>query len=308
MIGLYPDRGGYYMKIGFIGIGQMGKRMSRRILEVGNDLRIHDLNQAAGTFLIEKGAKWADTPKELARSCELIIASLPTPRDVEAVIYGENGLKAGWKKGDIFIDMSTNSPSTIRRIAEDARPLGVEVLDAPVSGGTTGAEKGTLAIMVGGDSATLEKVRPVLETMGQRIFPVGPVGCGNIAKLVNNLIALSTNSITIEGLILGVKAGIDPQVLFDILRVSTSNSWSLEQMQGTVFEGNFEPGFKLSLGRKDMSLALALGKDVGVPLPVATMVQQGLDATMEAGYSEKSVQAVILPLEARTGVKVRVSR
>ncbi len=296
------------MKIGFIGIGQMGRHMSRRILEAGNDLTVHDLRQEAAEFLLQKGAKWADSPRELAKSCELIFSSLPTPRDVEAVVYGEKGLKAGWKKGDIFIDMSTNSPETIRKIATDAQGLGVKVLDAPVSGGVTGAEKGTLAIMVGGDSAVLEKVRPILETMGKRIFPVGPVGCGNIAKLVNNLIALSTNSVTAEGFVLGVKAGIDPQVLFDILHVSTSNSWSLEQYPNTTFKGNFEPGFKLSLGRKDMGLALTLGKDVGVPLPVATVVQQGLDTTMEAGYAERSVEAVILPLEEKTGVKVRVNK
>jgi 2-hydroxymethylglutarate dehydrogenase len=300
--------GGLYMKIGFIGIGQMGKHMSRRILEGGYDLTINDLNKAAGAFLIEKGAKWANTPQVLAQSCEIIFMSLPTPKDVEDVVFGQNGLKSGWKRGDIVVDMSTNSPSTIRQISEDGRRSGVVVLDAPVSGGTTGAEKGTLAIMVGGDSVALERVRPILETLGKKIFPVGPVGCGNIAKLVNNLIALSTNAITAEGFVLGVKAGMDPRVLYDIIRVSTGNSWSLEQLPSTVFDGNFEPGFKLSLGRKDMGLALTLGKDSDVPLPIARVVQQVLDATMEAGYAEKSVQAVILPLEKKTGVKVRIPK
>jgi 3-hydroxyisobutyrate dehydrogenase-like beta-hydroxyacid dehydrogenase len=300
--------GGTPMRIGFIGIGQMGKHMSAHILEAGYELTVNDINKAAAAFLLENGAGWAESPREVAQSCAIVITSLPTPRDVEEVVYGKNGLKAGWKKGDIYVDMSTNSPSTIRRIAEDAQKMGVEVLDAPVSGGTGGAAKGTLAIMVGGDPAVLEKVRKVLETMGSSIFPVGAVGCGNIAKLVNNMIALATNAITAEGFVLGTKAGIDPRVLYDILRVSTSNSWSLEQMPVTVFKENFEPGFKMSLGRKDMGLALALGREIGVPLSVGAVVQQSLDKAIEAGYAEKNVQAVILPMEEETGVKVRTSK
>lgn len=295
------------MRIGFIGIGQMGKHMAGHLLAAGYELTLHDLSKKSAELLLSKGAAWAESPVEVARSCRIVITSLPAPRDVEEVVYAVNGLKSAWKRGDIYVDMSTNSPSTIRRIAEDAAGMGVSVLDAPVSGGTAGAEKGTLAIMVGGDQAILEKVRPLLQVMGKSIFPVGVVGCGNIAKLVNNLIALTTNAITNEGFVLGVKAGIDPQVLWDILRVSTSNSWTLEQMAGTVLKDNFEPGFKLSLGRKDMGLALALGSELGVPLSVCTTVQQGLDAALAAGYGEKSVQAVILPLEEKTGVKVRAS-
>jgi 3-hydroxyisobutyrate dehydrogenase-like beta-hydroxyacid dehydrogenase len=296
------------MKIGFIGIGQMGRHMARHVLEAGYELMVHDLVREAAAPLLEKGAHWAESPQKLAQACRIVFASLPTPRIVEEVVYSQNGLKSGWQSGDIFVDMSTNSPTTIQRIAANARVLGVAVLDAPVSGGTGGADKGTLAIMVGGDIAALEKVRPILKTMGQKIFPVGPVGCGNTAKLVNNLIALTTNAITAEGFVLGVKAGIDPEVLFDIINVSTGRSWSLEQMPGTVFQNNFEPGFKLSLGRKDMALALALGKESGVTLDVCTAVQKGLDAAVDGGYSEKSVQAVILPMEDQAGIKVRSSK
>jgi 3-hydroxyisobutyrate dehydrogenase-like beta-hydroxyacid dehydrogenase len=295
------------MKVGFIGIGQMGRHMSRHILEAGYTLTVHDMNKAAAAPLISRGARWADTPRQVAQSCDVVFSSLPTPSIVEDVVYGENGLKSGWKPGDIFVDMSTNSPSTIRRIAADAGAMGVSVLDAPVSGGTKGADKGTLAIMVGGDFAVLEKVRQILETMGKNIFPVGDVGCGNIAKLVNNLIALTTNAITAEGFVLGVKAGIDPRVLWDIIRVGTGNSWSLEQMPDTIFKANFEPGFKMSLGRKDLGLALTMGREIGVPLPIGNVVQQSMDAAMDAGFSEKSVQAVILPMEEKNGVKVRTS-
>jgi 2-hydroxymethylglutarate dehydrogenase len=296
------------MDIGFIGIGQMGKHMSRHILEAGYSLTVHDVVKEAAAPLLEKGATWADTPEELAGVCQVVISSLPTPQDVEQVVYGMNGLKSGWKNGDIYIDMSTNSPTTIRRIAADARAMGVAVLDAPVSGGTKAAEAGTLAIMVGGESDTLEHARPVLETMGKKIFAVGGVGCGNAAKLVNNLISLACNSISAEGFALGVKAGIDPEMLLEIIKVSTGDNWCARQYPGTTFKGNFEPGFKISLAYKDIGLALNCGEEYGVPLPVGIAVQKDLKDTIEAGYKDKGVDAVILPLEDAAGVKVRASR
>jgi 2-hydroxymethylglutarate dehydrogenase len=296
------------MDIGFIGIGQMGKHMSRHILEAGYSLTVHDVVKEAAAPLLEKGATWADTPEELAGVCQVVISSLPTPQDVEQVVYGMNGLKSGWKNGDIYIDMSTNSPTTIRRIAADARAMGVAVLDAPVSGGTKAAKAGTLAIMVGGESDTLEHARPVLETMGKKIFAVGGVGCGNAAKLVNNLISLACNSISAEGFALGVKAGIDPEMLLEIIKVSTGDNWCARQYPGTTFKGNFEPGFKISLAYKDIGLALNCGEEYGVPLPVGIAVQKDLKDTIEAGYKDKGVDAVILPLEDAAGVKVRASR
>lgn len=293
------------MDTGFIGIGQMGRHMARHILEAGHNLTVHDLSREAASPLLEKGARWADTPAAVARTCPLVITSLPTPPDVEQVVYGENGLKSGWKASDIYIDMSTNSPTTIRHIAEDAQAMGVSVLDAPVSGGTRAAEAGTLAIIVGGDTASLERVRDVLKTMGQRIFPVGGVGCGNVTKLVNNLIALACNSISAEGFALGVKAGINPEVLLEVIKVSTGNNWCAQQYPATVFRDNFEPGFKVSLAYKDISLAIACGEEYGVPLPVGRSVQKDLQETIAAGYQDKGVDAVILPLEKAAGIKVR---
>jgi len=260
------------MDIGFIGIGQMGKHMSKRILDAGYNLTVLDLNKDAATHLLEAGAKWGNTPRVIAESCQMVITSLPTPQDVEQVVYGPEGLKSGWKTGDIYIDMSTNSPSTVRRIAEDAKSMGVGVLDAPVSGGTKGAEMGTLTIIVGGDPATLEKARKVLETMGKNIFPVGDVGCGNIAKLINNMIALTCSSISAEGFVLGVKAGIDPQVLWDIINTSTGSNWALQQYTSGVLQGDFKPLYRLSLGCKDIGLAMEMGKEYRIPLPVASAV------------------------------------
>ena len=293
------------MKTGFIGIGQMGKHMARRILEAGYELVVHDLFKEAAEPLVKKGAAWADSPAEVARACRVVISSLPKPQDVEQVVYGKNGLIQGWRKGDIYIDMSTNAPSLIRRIAADAKAKDVSVLDAPVSGGVRGAEAGTLAIMVGGDAAALEKARKILEAMGQKIFPVGDAGCGNIAKLVNNLISLASNSISAEGFALGVKAGIDPEVLLEIIKVSTGDNWCARQYPNSVFRGNFEPGFKVGLAYKDINLALALGKENGVPLPVANAVKKDLEDTITAGYQDKGVDAVILSLEKAAGIKVR---
>jgi 3-hydroxyisobutyrate dehydrogenase-like beta-hydroxyacid dehydrogenase len=293
------------MNTGFIGVGQMGKHMSKRILDAGYKLTVHDLNKEAAAPLLAGGAAWGDTPREVAESCEVVITSLPTPQDVEQVVYGPNGLKAGWKSGDIYIDMSTNSPSTIRKIAEDAKTSGVAVLDAPVSGGVGGAEKGTLAIIVGGDSAALEKVRKVLETMGKNVFHVGDAGCGNVAKLINNMIALTCTSITAEGFVLGVKAGIDPKTLWDIVTASTGNNWALQQYVNSVFKGDFAPMYRLSLACKDIGLVTELGKEYGVPLPVGSAVEQKLIEAKTAGLGDKGVDSFILRLEELTGVKVR---
>ena len=293
------------MDIGFIGIGQMGRHMSQRLLDAGHKLVVHDVKKEAATPLLEKGAKWGNTPKDVAKACQMVITSLPTPPIVEQVVYGLGGLKEGWKKGDIYIDMSTNSPSIIRRIAADAKPVGVAVLDAPVSGGTKGAEMGTLAIIVGGESATLEKVRKVLEAMGKNIFHVGDVGSGNVVKLINNMIAITCGAITGEGFVLGVKAGIDPQVLFDVIKVSTGNNWSLQQYPNSVFQGNFAPMYRLSLASKDMSLAIGLGKEYNLPLAVGSVVEQKLIEAKAAGFAEQGIDALIRRLEELAGVQVR---
>jgi 3-hydroxyisobutyrate dehydrogenase-like beta-hydroxyacid dehydrogenase len=293
------------MNIGFIGIGQMGRHMAKHILDAGYDLAIFDINKNATTHLLEAGAKWCDSPRVIAESCQLVITSLPTPQDVEEVVYGLDGLMSGWKAGDIYVDMSTNSPSTIRKIAKDARGISVDVLDAPVSGGTRGAEMGTLTIMVGGNPSTLEKSRKILETMAQKIFPVGEVGCGNIAKLINNMIALTCSSISAEGFVLGVKVGIDPQTLWDIINISTGSNWALQQYTSGVLQGDFSPSYRLSLGCKDIGLATDLGKEYRVPLPVASVVEQKLVEAMAAGLGDKHVDAVILRLEELVGAEVR---
>ena len=293
------------MKIGFIGIGQMGKRMSKHLLDAGYDLAIHDLTKESARYLLEKGARWMDTPKDVAGSCEIILSSLPGPHEVEEVVYGANGLMAGWKKGDIYIDMSTNSPTTIRQVSKDAEAKGVTVLDAPVSGGIQGAETGTLTIMVGGELSSLEKVRKILETVSEKIFHMGDIGCGSVAKLVNNLILSACGAINAEGMVLGVKAGIDAEKLYEVLRSSSANNVWLERNCPQVLKGNFEPGFRTNLVLKDMELVLALSKEYGVPLPVGAITEQRFLEAKAAGFGEKGTQSIFLRLEELAGVQVR---
>jgi 2-hydroxymethylglutarate dehydrogenase len=293
--------------VGFVGIGQMGVRMSRHLLDAGYGLTVHDVNKDAAEPLLRAGARWAESPMAVAEACSVVLTCLATPQIVDEVVYGAQGLRMGWKTGDLYVDMSTNSPSSVQRIAEDAAVVGVDVLDAPVSGGTRGAEVGTLTIMVGGDEAVLERARPILEPMAGKIFHVGDVGCGNVAKLVNNLIGLACNSICAEGFVLGVKGGIDPQVLYDLLTVSTADNWSLRQYPNTTFKGNFVPGLKVALAHKDIGLAVGMGEEYGVPLPLARAVKIDLAEAMLAGRGEQGVDAVILALEDAAGVRVRTA-
>jgi 2-hydroxymethylglutarate dehydrogenase len=296
------------MNVGFIGLGQMGRHMAARILGAGYDLTVYDIFKDSAKPILEKGAKWANSAKEVAQVSDVVITMLPTPQDVEQTVNGVNGLKAGWKKGDIFIDMSTDSPTTIRKIAEEAKKMGVDVLDAPVSGGTRGAETGTLTIMAGGDAAALEKSKKLLECMGQKVFAVGAVGNGNVAKLVNNMLAIANGIVASEGFVMGVKAGIDPQVLWDIISMSTGSSWTLQNFPNSVFKGNFAPFFKLSLAAKDISLAIQLGKENGVPLPVSSAAEQKMIEAKAAGLGDKGVDSVITRYEEVTGIQVRTQK
>jgi 2-hydroxymethylglutarate dehydrogenase len=293
------------MNVGFIGLGQMGKHMSNRILGAGFNLTVYDISREAAQPIVEKGAKWANSAKEVAQNTQVVITMLPTPQDIERAVNGPDGLKAGWKKGDIYVDMSTNAPSTIKRIAEEAKSLGVSVLDAPVSGGTRGAELGTLTIMAGGDTEALEKVRKVLESMAQKVFSVGVVGNGNVAKLINNMLAIANGLVASEGFVLGVKAGIDPQVLWDIISVSTGNSWNLSQFPNTVFKGNWAPMFRLNLALKDIGLAVQLAKENGVPVQIGALAEQKLIEARAAGLGDKGIDSAIVRLEELTGVQVR---
>ena len=293
------------MNVGFIGIGKMGVHMSRHVLEAGFTLYVNDLIREAARPLLEKGATWVDTPKEMAGLCPVVLSCLPTPSDVEKIVYDADGLMEGWKPGDVYVDMSTNSPDLIRRVAADAGAKGVAVIDAPVSGGTQGAEDATLAIMAGGEKAAFEKIKEILAPMGKNLFYLGDAGCGNIAKLVNNMIAATSNAVTAECFVMGVKAGIDPQKLYDVVTASSGNNFSLQYAYPKVLKGDFEPGFRINLMLKDIRLALDLARANGVSMAVAASAEQRFVEARAAGYGDKTTASVILPMESLAGVKVR---
>ena len=293
------------MKVGFIGIGAMGRHMSRHVLAAGYELVVNDIKKEAAQEILSKGARWADTAQEIAESCEVVLTSLPTPKDVEDIVYGELGLMKGWKTGDIFADMSTNSPAVIRKIAKDAETKGVEVLDAPVSGGAVGAETKRLTIIVGGKREVLEKLRRILEAIGNVIVHVGDVGCGNIAKLISNMVSFICNEGTAEGMVLGAKAGIDVRILREVIKNSAGNNYFVEEKLPQVFAGNFEPGFRVNLAIKDIGLALGMAKEYGIPTPLGAIVEQRLLETKASGFGDKGTQSLILSLERLAGVEVR---
>jgi 3-hydroxyisobutyrate dehydrogenase-like beta-hydroxyacid dehydrogenase len=283
--------------------------MALKVLGAGFNLWVFDIRKEAAQPLLSAGANWADSPQAISRLCDVVLTSLPGPHDVEEVVFGKNGLSGGWKKGDIYIDTSTNSPTTMRKIAARAKDFGVEVLDAPVSGGMTGAKEGSLTFMVGGSAVALGKVHTILESMGKDIIHVGDSGCGDIAKLVNNTISISCTTLNAEAFVLGVKSGIDPSKLLEILKVSTGSNRALDQYPRSVLIGDFGPHFKLSLACKDIRLALELAKDYNMELPVvANACAQQLFKAEAEGWGDLDHHTVIWLLEKAAGIQVRAPK
>ncbi|HEX2172975.1 MAG TPA: NAD(P)-dependent oxidoreductase [Dehalococcoidia bacterium] len=294
------------MKVGFIGTGNMGNPMANNILSKGHELVIHDVRREQAENLLQAGATWANSAREVAEACTVVLTSLPTPGIVEAVYLGEGGLLAGAQKGSVLIDLSTNSPTVIKRIAALAGQQGVRVLDGPVSGGTRGARRATLAVMVGGDKATFDEVKPILDCIGQNVFHVGDIGMGNVAKLVNNMIALTNMQIAYEALVLGTKAGMDPQALVDVIRASSGNSFVMQQGMTPFVRRDWRPSFTIDLSAKDVGLAVALGRELKVPLVLGALAEQELIAAQGEGLGEKDITAMITRIERAAGVEFRL--
>jgi 3-hydroxyisobutyrate dehydrogenase len=296
------------MRVGFIGLGNMGGPMASHILAAGHALTVYDTRREAAKPHLEKGAKWADSPMAVAAASEIVFTSLPGPKEVEAVALGEGGLMQGAEPGMIYIDLSTNSPTLIRRIHEVYHQRGLQVLDAPVSGGPIGAQQATLAVMVGGDRAVYERVKPVLDAIGNKVSYVGGIGCGAIAKLVHNMIGICTQAILAEGLTLGVKAGVEPEALRKaIADGAVGQGLMLNYMvPNVIFKGDFDTvRFALRLARKDIGLASELGREFEVPLKVANLVEQDLIEAMAKGWGDRDSTVPFQMQEERAGVKVR---
>lgn len=290
--------------VGFIGLGYMGKPMARNVLKAGFPLVVHNRSQSAVSELVAEGASSAETPAATAARVDVLCSCLPGPSDVAKVYLGENGVLAGARPGTILIDMSTIDPETHQRIAREAAAKGLEYLDAPVSGGTTGARDGTLTIMVGGSKETLDKATPVLRSMGQRIYHIGDTGSGAVVKLVNQLMGNVATMGVIEGMVMATKFGVDPRIVYEVVSNSSGASRSLGSVPA-ILRGDFEPGFMIDLMHKDVALAVDLGRQLQVRTVAGALAQQLLQEAQALGFGRAGTTAEIIPLERQAGVEVR---
>ncbi|PKB60814.1 MAG: hypothetical protein BZY64_00045 [SAR202 cluster bacterium Ae2-Chloro-G1] len=295
------------MNVGFIGCGNMGNPMASNLIKAGHQLTVHDLRREAATNLLEMGASWVDNPKDVVPGNEVVFTSLPVPRDVEAVVMGENGILEGSGPNTIYMDLSTNSPTTIRRIHDLCAEKGVAVLDAPVSGGVYGAAAGTLAVMVGGDKAIYDRMKPTLDAIGSHVVYCGPIGNGMVCKICNNLLSMGIGTLMAESLTLGVKAGVDLGVLADVIvNSSGGNRRLMEKFPRYLFKGNFEPGFATALAAKDVRLATDLGREYGIPMELSNLVDQKHVEAMLRGWGPEDSDAVAKLQEEKSGVQLRL--
>ena len=295
------------MKVGFIGTGNMGNPMASNLIKAGHQLTVHELRREAATNLLEMGATWADTPKEAAQGNGVVFTSLPGPREVEAVVLGERGVLEGTNPGSTYVDLSTNSPTVIRRIHQVCLEKGIVVLDAPVSGGVHGAAAGTLAVMVGGDEAVFNRIKPVLDAIGSHVVYCGPVGSGMICKICNNLITMGAGVLLAEALTLGVRAGADLGVLADVIENSSGSCRRLtERFSRFLFKGNFQPGFSTALAAKDVRLATDLGREMGLPMEISNLIDQWHVEALSRGLGTEDVDAVAKIQEEKAGIQLRI--
>ena len=298
------------MQVGFIGIGVMGRPMTLNLLKAGHEVTIfaRHPDKPAVQEVLQAGAKLAPSPRAVAMASEMVITMVPNSPQVEEVVAGPQGILEGSRKGLIIIDMSTIAPSVTRKLAQAAAEKEVSFLDAPVSGGSQGAINGTLSIMVGGEQAAFEKVRPVLEAMGKKenIFHVGASGAGEVVKLINNVLAGTIAASIAEAFVLGVKAGADVEMMSKIIGVSTGASWQLSnQFPLRAFNGSFKPGFMTDLLHKDLGLALDLAAENQVPLSMTALARQLYEMSRASGHGSDDYTAIMHVLEQMAGVKVR---
>jgi len=283
--------------VGFIGVGNMGNPMAYNVLKAPNPMIVFDMNPKAMENLIQAGAKRAGSPREVVESSEIVFTSLPASPDVEAIYLESGGLVDRAKPGTILIDLSSVLPSTPRKIEPRAKARGVSFLEAPVSGGVSGARAATLAIMVGGDAEPLQRATAVLRAIGPNIFHVGPVGAGNTVKAINNMCASVNSCAMMEGLALGVKAGLDPMTVYQVVKASSGGSKALERIPTALIPRNFEPGFKVALMNKDLDTFNTIAKELHVPVSFSNVAQRYQQAAMAAGMADHDTSAAVQIIE-----------
>ena len=292
------------MKIGYIGLGLMGKSMARNILKAGFELIVHNRSRAAVDELVDEGASSASSPAEVARLVDVVITNLPDSPDVEMVALGASGIIEAARPGLIFMDHSTIKPAVTRRISETLSQRGVLCLDAPVSGGEIGARQGTLTIMVGGPAEALNTVMPVLQAEGKTITHIGEAGAGQIAKAANQIMVAAQMVAMGELLIFSQKAGADPVKVVEAIRGGSAQCWTLDVKPPRLFQGNRQPGFKAYMQAKDLNIIMETAREYGIPLPSASLDAQLYNAMLQQGMGGLDNSAIISVLESLAGVKL----
>jgi 3-hydroxyisobutyrate dehydrogenase len=292
------------LSVGFIGVGNMGNPMASNVLKNGFALTVFDKNPKAMENLLRAGAKQGASAKDVVDRSEVVMTCLPASPDVEALYLDTGGLVESARPGTILIDLSSVLPSTPRKVESRAKERGVHFLESPVSGGVAGARAATLAVMVGGDADVLKRAEPVLRSIGPNIFHVGPVGAGNTVKAINNMMACVNSCAMMEGLALGVKAGLDPTTIYQVVKASSGASKALERIPTAIIPRNFEPGFKVFLMNKDLDTFNAIAKDLHVPVSFSNVAQRYQQAALAAGLADKDTSVVMTVIEKLAAVEV----
>ena len=291
--------------VGFIGLGIMGLPMSQNLIKAGFPLVVYNRTRHKTKALADQGATVADSAMEVARQSTTVIVMVSDSSDVEDVVLGKDGVIKGVQKGSVVIDMSTISPSVTREIGSRLAEKGVGMLDAPVSGSSWAAADGTLSIMVGGDSQVFQRSLPVLQAMGSRIIHIGPEGMGQVAKLVNQVIVAGTLAAVCEGLLLGAKAGVNLDKVFQAVTGGAANSWQLENLGSRILQRDFAPGFSVKLMLKDQRLINQAAQEMELPMPVSAVARQFFYLLGQQGLGEEGTQSYIKGLEEIAKVTVK---
>lgn len=293
------------MKIGFIGLGIMGKPMSKNLLKAGYELVVCDVNQAAVEEVTAAGAKAAGTPKEVAAQTDIIITMLPNSPHVKQVVLGENGVIEGAKAGAIVVDMSSIAPLVSREIAQLLAAKGIEMLDAPVSGGEPKAIDGTLSVMCGGKQEVFDKCLPIIKTMAASVVLTGDIGAGNVTKLANQIIVALNIAAMSEALVLATKAGVEPELVYKAIRGGLAGSTVLDAKAPLVLDRKFNPGFRINLHIKDLNNVLETSHEVGVPLPLTAAVMEMMQALKVDNMGDADHGALVRYYEKLANVEVK---
>ena len=292
--------------VSFIGLGKMGLPMSRNIMQAGFPLTVHNRSRGKIEALAAEGATAATSAAEAAATTDIICLCVPVPADVETVILGPDGVLAGARSGSLVVDFSTIDPATNRKVAAALAEQGVGYLDAPISGGPPGAEAGNLTVMCGGSEADYARALPVMEAVGEKIVHAGPIGAGSTVKLINQMLVGVNLSGAVEGFVLGAKAGIDPELLLDVVSSASGDSLQLRRcFPDFVFKNSYEPAFSANLLYKDIMLALGIGRELNVRLNLGNLALQAYEEVRNHGLGEQDFAVVAVPLQRLSGVQIK---